>query len=258
MSDADAHIESLEQLITKKRQIKQSAMQELLTGKERLPGFGHGSGSKQTEIGSIPEDWNCAQLPVMMSQTSNSIKIGPFGSALKKEFLTKEGYKVYGQENVYERNMITGDRFVSAEHFRKLRSCEVQPGDFLISMMGTVGKCLVVPMNVEAGIMDGHLLRLRLDPYKLSAEFLSQLFQTRIVSNQVKQMSVGGIMEGLSSKIIKLLQLPVPNIEEQTAIATILTDMDAEIAALEAKLAKARQLKQGMMQELLTGRIRLI
>jgi type I restriction enzyme S subunit len=193
-----------------------------------------------------------------MSQTANSIKIGPFGSALKKEFLTKEGYKVYGQENVYERNMIIGDRFISAEHFRKLNSCEVKPGDFLISMMGTVGKCLIVPTYIKAGIMDSHLLRLRLEPSKLKAEFLAQLFQTRIISNQVKQLSVGGIMEGLSSKIIKLLQLPVPDIEEQTAIATFLSDMDAEIAALEAKLAKARQLKQGMMQELLTGKTRLV
>ena len=258
LSDADALIESLEQLIAKKRLIKQGAMQELLTGKKRLFGFQKHKGFTHCELGLIPKDWHCMQLPTLTIPSTSSIKIGPFGSALKKEYLTKDGFKVYGQENVYAKNMNTGDRFINSEHFKKLRSCEIKTGDFLISMMGTVGKCLIVPAEIKDGIMDSHLLRLRLDSEKLCPDYLAQLFETKIIFDQVKQLSVGGIMEGLSSKIIRSLNLPVPTVNEQVAIAQILIDMDTEIDALETKLSKARAIKQGMMQELLTGKTRLI
>ncbi len=172
--------------------------------------------------------------------------------------MSKTGYKVYGQENVFERDMAYGDRYISEEYFRQLKSCEIHPGDFVISMMGTVGKCMIVPSGIQEGIMDSHLLRLRLDPSKIDQHLLFQLFDSRIVFDQVKQLSVGGIMEGLSSKIIRQISLPLPELREQTAIATVLSDMDAEIAALEARLAKTRALKQGMMQELLTGKTRLV
>ncbi len=165
---------------------------------------------------------------------------------------------MYSQENVFTQDMSIGERHIDIEHFRKLRSCEIKAGDFLVSMMGTIGKCMVVPPSIKAGIIDSHLIRIRINPSKFNASLLFQLFQTSIVLDQIKQLSVGGIMEGLSSKIIKRIYLPKPTIVEQLAIATVLSDMDAEIVALETKLSKARQVKQGMMQELLTGKTRLV
>lgn len=258
LSDADELIVSLEKLIAKKRDIKTSTMQQLLTGKKRLPGFGEGKGTKQTELGKIPEDWDCYDVPNLTKATPNSIKIGPFGSALKKEYLTKSGYKVYGQENVYDKDITLGGRYLPLDHYLKLQSCKIEPGDFLLSMMGTVGKCLIVPKFFEPGIIDSHLIRIRFDPNIVSSDYLIQLFQSKLIENQIKKLSVGGIMEGLSSKIIKLLQIPIGNIEEQKAISKILTDMDLEITCLTARLDKAKAIKQGMMQELLTGRTRLI
>ncbi|MEJ1367988.1 MAG: restriction endonuclease subunit S, partial [Candidatus Sedimenticola sp. (ex Thyasira tokunagai)] len=109
LSDVDALITSLESLITKKRAIKTAAMQQLLTGKKRLPPFDKThTGYKQTELGEIPEDWEWKLLPELVISGGNAIKIGPFGSALKKEYLTKDGYKVYGQENVYDKDMVVG------------------------------------------------------------------------------------------------------------------------------------------------------
>ena len=158
LSDADALITSLETLIAKKRAIKQAAMQQLLTGRMRLPGFAKSSGYKNSEVGVIPKDWRSASIPDVVMQVSDAIKIGPFGSSLKKEYLTKDGYKVYGQENVFTNDMTVGDRYIDTARFKQLRSCEVLSGDFLISMMGTVGKCIVVPEALEPGIMDSHLL----------------------------------------------------------------------------------------------------
>ena len=106
--------------------------------------------------------------------------------------------------------------------------------------------------------MDSHLLRLRLAPEVIDSAFLAHVFETPIVLRQVKQLSVGGIMEGLSSKIIRGIALPVPSVPEQTAIAAVLSDMDAELAALAAHRDKTRDIKKAMMQELLTGKTRLV
>lgn len=215
-------------------------------------------GYKQTELGQIPEDWDYLKIPDMTLTSSNSIKIGPFGSSLKKELLSKSGFKVYGQENIYEKDMSIGDRFLSPSRFRELKSCEVLPGDFLISMMGTVGQCMIVPKGIEVGIMDSHLLRIRFNPSIIDISLASQLFETEIVFNQIKQLSVGGIMEGLSSKIIKSLFLPISKKKaEQTAIASVLSNTDLLIENFEKLITKKKAIKQGTMQQLLTGKKRL-
>lgn len=247
LSDADCLIVSLQKLIAKKKAIKQGAMQELLTGKRRLPGF---SG-----------EWATFDILDVLEKNFG-IKIGPFGSQLKKEFLHESGqYKVYGQENVYENNFGLGHRYLPYSRYMKLKSCEIIAGDFLISSMGTIGKCAVVPDQIPPGIMDSHLIRLRFNPKKLRASYVIQLFSSEIdfLKNQIFKLAVGGIMDGLSTKIVSLLQVTIPvDIEEQIAIAQVLSDMDAEIEKLGKKLSKYQKIKQGMMQELLTGRIRLI
>ena len=247
LSDVDNLISSLQKLIEKKKAIKQGAMQELLTGKKRLPGF-YG-------------EWKREQLPELL-QEQNGIKIGPFGSQLKKEYLIDIGeFKVYGQENVYEKDFRLGTRYIPKERYLKLKSCELLPGDFVISSMGTVGKCAIVPQNIQIGIMDSHLIRLKFNCKKIIPQYILQLFSDEFdfLRNQIEKLSVGGIMDGLSTKIVQSLHAFYPvNIDEQKAICAILNDMDDEIAQLEKKLAKYQQIKQGMMQELLTGRIRLV
>lgn len=206
---------------------------------------------KRTECGLIPNDWTAASMSSIIAK-NDGIKIGPFGSQLKKSLLVNQGYKVYGQENVFEKDMGLGDRFLTKEHFERLKTCELKGGDFIISMMGTIGKCLIVPEGIEEGIMDSHLLRLRLNSKLITSDLLLQFFGSKILQNQVKRLSVGGIMEGLSSKIIKQVFVPLPpTIKEQTAIATALSDTDALISSLEKLIAKKRNIKQGAMQELL-------
>ena len=210
---------------------------------------------KRTEIGTIPKHWDVVKIPEILRR--NGIKIGPFGSQLKKDFLTDSGYKVYGQENVYVKNMEIGNRYISKERFFSLKSCEILVGDFLISMMGTVGKCMIVKELNEQGIMDSHLIRLRTDKDKVYNEFLLHIFTSKLVIHQIKKLSVGGIMEGLSSKIIKNISIPQPPLHEQKAIATALTDTDNLIQSLEKLIEKKKKIKQGAMQQLLTGKKRL-
>jgi len=208
-------------------------------------------GFKRTDIGLIPNDWDTFYITQVI-ETTNGIKIGPFGSQLKKELLTSSGYKVYGQENVYEKDMELGNRYISKEHFKKLSSCELKEGDFIISMMGTIGKCMMVPCKYEAGIMDSHLIRIRLNKSKIDSELLLHYFSSSILTNQVNKLSVGGIMDGLSSKIVKNISVPLPPTKaEQAAIAEALNDADALITELEKLIAKKKAIKQGAMQELL-------
>jgi type I restriction enzyme S subunit len=259
LSDADALIEAMEQLLAKKRQVKQGAISELLTGKRRLSGFEKKSGYKQTEVGIIPEDWDAVSILEICDDKKGSIKIGPFGSQLKREYLVSSGYKVYGQENVYAQDVEIGDRYLTKEHFIRLKSCELLSGDFIVSMMGTIGQCMIVPDGIQQGIIDSHLIRIRLNPKVVVPTYMSYYYSSKLVFDQISRLQVGGIMAGLSSSVIKQIYIGLPNsTKEQTAIAEILSDMDAEISALEEKLVKARQVKAGMMSELLTGKIRLV
>lgn len=214
-------------------------------------------GYKRTKVGLLPKDWQIYCIPNLIL-ASNGIKIGPFGSKLKKDLLVNSGYKVYGQENVFQKDIDIGNRYITKDHFRELSSCELIPGDFVISMMGTIGKCMIIPEDAESGIMDSHLLRLRLNESKLYPELLTHFFSSKIVLNQVSKLSVGGIMDGLSSTIVKKIEIPLPpTLEEQRAIAEALSDVDALIVELDALIEKKQQIKKGAMQQLLTGKKRL-
>lgn len=140
---------------------------------------------KDTEVGRIPEDWQVENITSIVQPQKASIKIGPFGSQLKKEFLEKSGlYKVYGQENVYSKDFDFCYRFLTEERFRSLQSCEIIPGDFLVSTMGTIGKCAIVPSGIHRGIMDSHLLRLRFRPI-INKDWFAYFFASDITQKQI-------------------------------------------------------------------------
>ena len=184
---------------------------------------------KQTGIGMIPEEWEVLRIEELLLPEKGAIKIGPFGSQLKKEFLVKGGIKVYGQENIYKSDFELGDRYITKERFEILKSCELKSGDIIISMMGTIGFVDVVPLNIKKGIMDSHLLRMRANQNKIDNNFLLYAFRSGVIQNQIDTLSVGTIMAGLSSSIIKLLIFPLPPMLEQQFIAKILSDLDSKI-----------------------------
>lgn len=211
---------------------------------------------EDTEVGQIPIDWRLSNIQDLFIK-NEKIKIGPFGSQLKKEYLLPAGdYYVYGQENVYKKDFDICYRFLTRERFLRLKTCELKPGDFVVSTMGTIGKCAFVPESINTGIMDSHLVRMRFneDVYKPFIEFL---FESPFVQDQINKLSVGGIMDGLSTSIIKQLSIVLPKPEEQKKIANILIDTDKLILSLNAALSKKRNIRKGIIRELLTGSKRL-
>lgn len=238
LSDADALIESLEQLLAKKRHIKQGAMQELLTGEKRLPGFG---GQWQTR------------------------SLGDIGSFLKGRGISKDqalsgdlACVRYGE--LYTRH----DDYIRTFHSWISRDVAASStclhyGDILFAGSGEtkeeIGKCAAFVDRFEA-FAGGDIVILRTD--QADPLFLGYYLNTASIVRQKASLGQGDAVVHIGASALASIQGIFPPISEQTAIAAVLTDMDTEIAMLEVKLTKARQLKTGMMQELLTGRIRLI
>jgi type I restriction enzyme S subunit len=253
LSDADALIESLAQLLAKKRDLKQGAMQELLTGKRRMPGFAK-SAFISSEIGLVPIDWRVVQIGSIAN-----VKTGPFGSALHEKDYVDEGTPIITVEHLGERGITSNNApMVSDTDRRRLSSYSLEPGDIVFSRVGSVDRNALVSPAESGWLFSGRLLRLRTTTDAVDPQFLSHQFHGEPFKQRVRTVAVGQTMASLNTQILKQVLIVLPSREEQTAIATLLSAMDAEIANLESNLAKARELKQGMMQELLTGRIRLI
>mgnify|MGYP003226650997 CR=1 FL=1 len=169
-------------------------------------------------------------------------------------------YRVYGQENVYAHDFNIGDRYLTREHFNRLNSCEILPGDFVMSTMGTIGKCAIVPTTIQRGIMDSHLIRLRFDEKKVRSDYILQLFsdQFHYLSDQTARLAVGGIMDGLSVGIVCRLNVIYPeSIEEQGKIIKTLSEVDKLIFDQQKLIRKKKDIRQGTMQMLVTGKKRL-
>jgi type I restriction enzyme S subunit len=256
LSDADALIESLEQLLAKKRQLKQGAMQELLTGKKRLPGFEVEPGYKQTEVGVIPEDWK-------------ETTIGDFAIKVGSGVTPKGGsnnYREYGRPFVRSQNVGWGTlllsdlAYIDDDTHYSFSATQLKQGDVLLNITGaSIGRSAIADARLAGGNVNQHVCIIRTNSREVASRFINYFLLSDLGQQQIDSFQAGGNREGLNFGQIRSIKLPLPlTIAEQEAIAAILSDMDAEIAALEAKMAKARQLKQGMMQELLTGRIRLV
>ena len=253
LSDADALIESVERLIAKKRQAKLGTMQELLTGRRRLPGFVD-NGRKKSEIGDIPSDW-CAFEIGKIAQ----VKTGPFGSSLHERDYVDDGTPIITVEHLGERGITYRNLpRVSDADRKRLAGYGLEEGDIVFSRVGSVDRNARITAAEAGWLFSGRLLRLRASSADVDSRYLSFQFHSEPFKQRVRTVAVGQTMASLNTQILKGVVVSLPPLPEQTAIATVLSDMDAEIAALEAKLAKARRIKQGMMQELLTGRIRLV
>jgi type I restriction enzyme S subunit len=253
LSDADALIESLEQLLTKKRQIKQGAMQELLTGKKRLPGFQSKPGYKQTEMSArFRTDW----LVVSIRDVAEKITVGFVGSMA--HLFTDQGIPLLRGQNVLANQLdLNETKFISPETHKQWKKSALEPGDVVMVRVGYPGTSCVIPDGLgEANAAS--LVVVRPNTSKLSAHFLSMIVNSQDGKRQIDSYLVGGAQQVINTGTAAMFKLRLPSLPEQTAIVAILSDMDADIAALETKLATAQQIKQGMMQELLTGRIRLV
>jgi type I restriction enzyme S subunit len=286
LSDVDALLSELEILIVKKQAIKTATMQQLLTGKTRLPQFAFYSdinstegavegkrnnasatnvnvgamdsrrkGTKTSELGEIPEDWDVSTIA--------DISLVPMQNGLFYEPARKgKGVPLINVSDMYTSAPISVE---SLELFNasktELKVFKVNEGDLFFTRSSIVPSgiafCNVLPKTDKEVVFDSHLIRVRVNPKIADYNYvylncLAKHSRLHLIAN-----SKTATMTTIDQKAINCCPVLLPCKEEQTAIATILSDMDNEIQTLEQRLSKTRQIKQGMMQELLTGKTRL-
>lgn len=237
LGDTDELISSLENLIEKKKLIKQGAMQQLLTGKKRLPGF---SGK-----------WE-------------RISVGAVTKFHKQGYYTKEQYKEGGKYFLLRGTDMLNPRIdlsttpkVNANEF-DYKSYKVEKNDVLIVRSGAIGRYGIVK-DIPDSIFGSYLILFRFDQQKLDNNFFGYFYQSESSIGQLMTITQGSSNININAENIKSLTIPIPpTIDEQKAISQIFMDLDLEITKLEQKLTKYKNIKQGMMQVLLTGKIRLV
>ena len=179
-------------------------------------------------LGQVPAHWEVSTLRRKL-RPYDGIKIGPFGSQLKLEQMSASGFKVYGQANVIARDFARGTKYVDVKKFDELSACKVQPGDLVITMMGTSGRCARVPETADAGIMDSHLLRLRVDA-TIDAGFAALVIdKAPYIKEQISAAGKGSIMHGLNSSMVKDLVLACPPLPEQASAVRFIDHVDRRI-----------------------------
>jgi type I restriction enzyme S subunit len=236
LSDVDALLEELDRLIAKKRDIKQAAMQQLLTGETRLPGF---EGEWETVLlGDVAAFYKGKGLPKSAINTFGEQPCIHYG-----ELFTQYGVKI---EKTISRTDECFDSFLSVANDVLMPTSDVTPS-------GLAKASCVSTDNVVLG---GDILVIRTDPDRVNGVFLSSII--RKDADQVLRLVTGTTVYHLYGSDMQKFIFAIPSVAEQNAIVDTFADMDTEIQALEQRRSKTAELKQGMMQELLTGRTRLV
>lgn len=236
LSDVDSLISALTKKIEKKKAIKQGLMQQLLTGKKRLSGFN--DKWKSMLLGDI------AEVKDGTHQTPQYVKSG--------------GKPFYSVENVTADDFKNVKHISLEEHKALTSNYRMEKGGVLMTRIGSIGCCKYVDWDVDASFYVS-LALLKINE-KYDSKFISYLSNIKSFKEEVMLNSlVFAIPQKINLGNISLIKVYIPTSKaEQTAISNILSDCDSEIAALEEKRDKYKEIKQGMMQQLLTGKIRLI
>jgi type I restriction enzyme S subunit len=234
LGDVDALTGALDRLIAKKRDLKQAAMQQLLTGRTRLPGF---SG-----------EWASRELRSFVREFVVPMRDKP------KRF---SGDIPWCRIEDFEGKYLNGSKsgqYVDEQTVKEMNLKVCPAGTLLVSCSADLGRCAIVTRPL---VTNQTFIGLVLDDVAASNEFM--YYYMTYGAGQLNTLSSGTTISYLAREQFEVFRVFVPSTKsEQTAIATVLSDMDTEIVALEARRDKTRTVKQGMMQELLTGRIRLV
>lgn len=262
LSDVDNLIQSLEKLIAKKEAIKTGTMQQLLTGKTRLPKFatredGSPKGFKQTELGQIPEDWDFIRLP----------KVAWFqeGPGVRNNQFESYGVKLLNGTNIDKGRLLLD----KTERYISEKLAYGQYSHFMIDNLDILIACSGVSIDrfdeKVTIVNDKHLplclntstMRFKPNNEKLYRFYLFYFLKSSLFKKQIGGTATGSAQLNFGPFHVNKVIIFLPSTKEQTAIATILSDIDTEIQALQQRLEKTKDIKQGMMQQLLTGKVRL-
>ena len=187
----------------------------------------------------IPNGWSWTQFDSISKNENNALKAGPFGSALKKSMYTESGYKIYGQEQVISGNEDIGDYFIDREKYESLKSCKVNTGDILVSLVGTIGKVLILSESAKAGIINPRLVKLSLNN-SISREYIRVVLGSRLIQDELFDKSHGSTMNVLNLGLLRQLIFPLPATQEQHRIVAKVDELMVLCDDLKQSLNEAQ------------------
>lgn len=263
LSTLDRAIEQTEAIIAKQQRIKAGLMQDLLTKGIDENGVIRSEAThqfKDSPLGRIPVEWEVKRVDELLADVDPSMRSGPFGSALKKDELTESGVPLLGIDNVHvERFCEDYVRFVPPQKAARLSRYLVRPNDVMITIMGTVGRCCVVPKHIGKALSSKHVWTLTFDDTIYSPILACiQFNHAPWVLNHFKKDEQGGIMASIRSETLRSTLFPVPQFNEIQRIEQIVVKISEQIKKEQDSNQKRKLLKTGLMHDLLTGTVRVV
>ncbi len=214
-------------------------------------------------IGSVPYHWEIISLKRLLTNERDNLKVGPFGSQLQgKDIVDESEYWIYNQRSVLDNNFETTNSYITEEKFLDMSSFAVRKDDILITTRGTIGKIARVPQQYHKGIIHPCIIKFRIDKGKIHYPFIERLFNdSNIIKTEVKLSSNATTIEVIYGGTLKELLLPFPPLAEQRSIATYLdikcSKIDRIIATQKKKIAYLQELKQSLITNVVTGKIKV-
>ena len=212
-----------------------------------------------SKLPKLPSNWKWVVFEQITENTPNAIKAGPFGSSLKKESYTNSGYKIYGQEQVLKNDPYYGDYYIDKKKFDELKSCQVKSGDLLISLVGTIGKTLLLPIDCEKGIINPRLIKISFDYEIVNPKYIQQYFNSMSAKIFFKISSHGGTMEIINMGILKKLPIPFQSIEEQNEIISKIEEsfslIEKNEILIDQLLLQYKQIKNSILKQAFEGKL---
>lgn len=202
-----------------------------------------------------PKNWSVSIIKEVAEKDKNAIKAGPFGSALKKEYYTDSGYKIYGQEQVISGDINYGDYYIDEKIFNKLRNCEIKENDVLISLVGSYGRILIVPKEFQKGIINPRLMKITFDKSKINTLFFKYFFSNESLQKLLCDNTHGGTMGILNTSIVKALKIIVPPIDLQNQFAQIVQKVEAQKEKNQKVIEQMDNLFNSLMQQAFNGEL---
>jgi type I restriction enzyme S subunit len=262
LSTVDRAIDQTAALAAKKQRMKIGLMKDLLTrgiGEHRNLRSEHTHQFKDSPLGRIPTNWQVKRMEELLAKVDPPMRSGPFGSSLLKQELVDAGIPLLGIDNVFpERFVREYSRFVDLRKAETLRRYQVRPGDLMITIMGTVGRCCVVPDDIGVALSSKHTWTISLDQ-RVYSPYLAclQINHAPWVLSHFAKDEQGGIMSSIKSDTLRSTVFPVPPFEEMRVIERRMRAISADLQTTHMALLKLRALKTGLMQDLLTDNRRV-
>jgi hypothetical protein len=241
-SKLDNAVETLNATKTQLEVYRQAVLKEAFVGKLT---------AKWRERNNIDYSFNKVNIKALVKKEKNSLKAGPFGSSLKKEFYVSNGYKIYGQEQVIAGDECIGDYYVNEEKYQELITCKVSPRDVLISLVGTVGKVLILSRECKAGLINPRLIKISLDENIMIPEYFKYYFESDFIKTLYKSKVHGATMDVLNMSMIKELPFLLCSIKEQEQIIYEIESRMSEYYNIENTVNMVLQQTSAMQQSIL-------